>query len=419
MGVAPRGVVILAIGMLLSGCTYLARASVDSAGGDADNTSGPRPSLSADGRYVAFFSLAHDIAAPGQPGVFVRDLNTNTTTRVSVEPQIPDEGYSSEVSISGNGRYVAYDSPQSHVAGDDGLFVDVFVYDVQTGLTTRASLDTAGGNPDGNSFQPFISDDGRYVAFTGQGGDLVTGDNNGKQDVFVRDMQLGVTTRVSVDAAGGDADDISFVGSISGDGRFVAVLSQATDLVTGAAGRVYVRDLQLATTAAVDLDNAGGAPDQITIELPFISGNGRYVAFASPASDLVAGDGNGFQDIFVRDLQLNTTVRASVDAAGGDANAASRGFPTISADGRFVAFSAHASDLVASDANGNADVFVRNVQTNKTSRTSVTKSGAEAHGPSFLPWISEDGSYVAFQSQAPDLVPDDGNGRSDIFVRSR
>ncbi len=400
------------------------RVSVDTTGGDPDNQS-TNPSISADGRYVAFDSAASDLVAGdgnGMDDVFVRDRRTNTTTRVSVDGAGFDpDNFSGFPSISADGRYVAFQSWATDlVGGDSNGTLDVFVRDLQTNTTSRVSVDTAGGDPDNQSQNPSISADGRYVAFDSFATDLVVGDGNGQADVFVRDRQTNTTVRASVDTAGGDPDNWSQNSSISADGRYVAFQSWASDLVVGdgnGQADIFVRDLQTNTTVRVSVDTAGGDPDSFSWN-PSISADGRYVAFHSFATDLVAGDGNGMTDIFVRDLQTNTTTRVSVDTAGGDPDGPSL-FPSISADGRYVAFDSWATDLVAGDGNAATDVFVRDLQTNTTERASVDTAGGDPDGPSQNSSISAEGRYVAFSSFATDLVVGDGNGMTDVFVRSR
>jgi hypothetical protein len=177
-----------------------------------------------------------------------------------------------------------------------------------------------------------------------------------------------------------------------------------------------VRDLQAGTTTRVSVDTTGGDPDGASDD-PSISGDGRYVALTSFASDLVPGDGNSARDIFVRDRQTNTTTRVSVDATGGDPDSSS--FDSkISGDGRHVVFESFAQDLVPGDGNlFFEDLFVRDRQTNTTTRVSVDAAGGDPNGPSFGLSISRDGRSVAFTSEATDLVPDDGNGFEDVFVR--
>ena len=293
----------------------------------------------------------------------------------------------------------------------------------------RASVDTAGGSPNGDSLDPSISADGRYVVFWSGANDLVPGDNNGVNDVFRRDLRANTTTRASVDTAGGNANGESFYPTISADGRYVAFASSATDLVDddgSALEDIFVRDLKSGTTERATVDTAGGDPDNNTRHAR-ISADGRHVVFSSPASDLVTGDGNNLHDVFVRDLDADTTTRASVDTINGDpnGNSGSSGLfspPAIDADGTRVVFFSDASDLVPMDGNGFSDIFVRDLTTRTTTRVSVSLVGGDANGPSDAgngrPGITGDGALVAFSSFASDLVLGDGNGAgSDVFVR--
>lgn len=293
----------------------------------------------------------------------------------------------------------------------------------------RASVNTAGGSPNGLSLDPSISADGRYVVFWSGANDLVPGDNNGVNDVFRRDLLTKTTTRVSIDTAGGDANGESFYPTISADGRYVAFASSATDLVDDDGSTledIFVRDLESGTTERATVDIAGGDPDGNTRHAR-ISADGRHVVFASPASDLVTGDGNNMDDVFVRDLDANATTRASVDTINGDPNGNSGStiffsLPAIDADGTRVVFFSDASDLVPMDGNGFSDVFVRDLTARTTTRVSVSLLGGDANGRSNAgngsPGITGDGELVAFSSFASDLAPGDGNGAgSDVFVR--
>ncbi len=223
----------------------------------------------------------------------------------------------------------------------------------------------------------------------------------------------GTTTRVSVDSAGGQANDfsgaapsISVDTSISADGRFVVFQSDATNLVAGdtnGASDVFVHDRQTGTTTRVSVDSAGHEATGLYPASgdPAISADGRFVAFDSNATNLVAGDTNSAYDIFVHDRQTGTTTRVSVDSAGNQANGYD---PSLSADGRFVAFTSGASNLVAGDTNGASDVFVHDRQTGTTTRVSVDSAGWQAYSFSHLPSISADGRFVAFASNATNLV---------------
>jgi Tol biopolymer transport system component len=285
-------------------------------------------------------------------------------------------------------------------------------------MTVRASVDTEGGDPNRDSDRPSMSGNGRYVAFQSFASDLVPGDGNGTYDVFVRDLVSGTTVRASVDTEGGDPDGFSLFPSISANARHVAFYSLASDLVPGdgnGTDDVFVRDLVSGTIVRASVDTEGDDPNSES-QFPSISANGRYVAYTSDASDLVPGDRNGTNDVFVRDLVSGTTVRASVDSEGGDPNSSSFS-PSISANGRYVAYTSFASDLVPGDGNGTYDVFVRDLVSGTTVRASLDTEGGDPNSSSFERSISANGRYVAFSSDASDLVPGDGNGAADVFVR--
>lgn len=401
----------------------IVRVSVDHRGGDADaNAWSDAPRISASGRHVAFTSFASDLVPGDRQGhadVFVRDLVAGTTTRASVDRAGGNaDGDSWDPSISADGRYVAFASAASDLAAvDRNGASDVFVRDLATGTTTRVSVDAAGGDAGGASDAPWISGDGRSVAFASLAPDLAP-DGNAEQDVFLRDLTTDTTTRVSVDITGGDAGSVSSDPVVSHTGRHVAFTSFAADLVAGdgnGAYDVFVRDVVTGTTTRVSVDGAGGDANGDTFG-PSISATGRHVAFFSFASDVVAGDGNGVADAFVRDTATGATTRVSVDAQGGDANGRTYQ-PSISTSGRHVAFFSAATDLAGTDGNRSDDVFVRDLAAGTTTRVSVDADGGDPDGPSLAPTISADGGFVAFPSLASDLVPGDGNGMFDVFVR--
>jgi hypothetical protein len=376
---------------------------------------------SVDGRYVAFSSYASNLVAGdtnGRADVFVRDRETGTTTLASVDRNsVQGNSDSSDAAISADGRYVAFRSRASNlVAGDSNGWDDVFVRDIQTGITTLVSANGAGEQGDGSSSGPTISPDGRYVAFQSRAGNLAVGDPDSIEDVFVRDTQTGTTRLVSTGGGGVKGDGSSSEPAISADGRHVAFQSGASNLVAGdtnAWDDVFVRDTHLGTTTRVSVNDSGVQGDSFSSE-PAISANGRYVTFHSGASNLVAGDTNGVMDVFVRDTLSRTTTRVSVDGSGAQANNASSR-PAISADGRYVAFYSDASNLVAGDTNASSEVFVRDTQTGTIMRVAVDGSGVQANGASFEPAISANGRYVAFSSDASNLADDDNNSARDVF----
>jgi Tol biopolymer transport system component len=330
------------------------------------------PAISSDSRYVAFESAATNLVPGGTNGythIFVRDRQTGTTYLVSKSSAgVEGAGDSRAPCISGDGRYVTFQSVATDlVPGDINGVSDIFVRDRNTGTTTLVSKSSAGVISNGNSFSPFISADGRYVAFQSDGTSLVSGDINGQPDIFVRDRQTGTTTLVSKSSAGVQADVFSYGPSLSADGRYVVFFSGATNLVPGDTNNVYdvfVRDRQTGTTYRVSLSSAGaqGASDS---SYPSISPDGRYVAFESLSSTLVTGDTNAKSDIFVRDRNTGTTTLVSKSSAGLQGNDDSGG-SSISSGGRYVTFGSDATNLVVVDTNGIADTFVRDRLTGTT-----------------------------------------------------
>jgi Ca2+-binding RTX toxin-like protein len=392
--------------------------SVDSAG-NLGNRNSLFSSISADGRFVAFSSGATNLV-PGDTNnrddIFVRDTLTNTTTRVSVDSagNQADE-ISSTPSISADGRFVVFDSNARNLVPEDtNNTFDIFVRDTLNNTTTRVSVDSAGNQANRNSSTPSISADGRFVAFFSGASNLVPGDTNDRNDIFVRDRLTNTTTRVSVDSAGNEQYGSSVFStlSISADGRFVAFASNSANLVprdSNVSRDIFVRDRLTNTTTRVSVDSAGNQGDYDSYN-PSISADGRFVAFDSSASNLVRGDTNRSLDIFVRDTLTNTTTRVSVDSAGNQRNVGSNS-PSISADGRFVAFASGASTLIGTET---FDIFVRETLTNTTTNISVDSAGNPGGGGN--PSISADGRFVAFASESSNLVPGDTNNYRKIFV---
>lgn len=324
-------------------------------------------------------------------------------------------------SVSEDGRFVAfYSGSPDLVLGDTNGEVDVFVRDVQRGVTRRVSLSAAGQQPNSGASDPVISGDGRYVLFGSWASNLVTPDTNNRLDIFVRDLVTNTLRRVSDGPAGVEGNDSaeSFNAAITPDGRYVAFTSYASNLVPGDTnGRpdVFVRDLWTGVLRRATIAQNGGPSDGYAGR-PTISADGRYVAFNSTAADLVAGDVNGATDVFVRDLVRGTTRLVSAGAAGVFGNGTSSD-PSISRDGLFIAFQSTASNLVSGDTNSKSDGFVRDTRTGTVRRVTVARNGGQADGDSISPAISAGGRYIAFASWAANLVTGDTNRWPDAFVR--
>ena len=402
------------------------RASVGSGGAEGDLGS-HGPSISDDGRYVVFHSDATNFVAldgNGHTDVFVRDLLGGTTELVSVSSFGVHGDFGSRfASISGDGRYVAFQSWATNLIPiDEFPDFDVYVRDLVAGTTEKVSVDSNEVQAhDGPSWVPVISADGRYVAFYSEATDLVTNDTNGEWDVFVRDRVAGTTDRVSVSSGGIQGNAASMLPAISADGRFVAFSSDASNLVandTNGTRDLFLRDLVAQTTERVNLASDGSQANGGISYEPALSTDGRFVAFASSATNLVAGDTNLRHDVFVRDRLTGTTERASVDTGEVQGNGNSRG-ASLSGDGRFVTLTSDANNLVSGDVNGERDVFLRDRLLGTTQRVSLDSIGVQGDDASEDSAISGDGRWMAFRSAATDLVAGDTNDEHDVFVRDR
>jgi hypothetical protein len=397
------------------------RVSIDSYGTEG-NYHSTNPSVSADGRVVAFESLASNLVSwdsNWKMDIFVHDRQTGETKRVSVASngtQGNDE--SNEPSISADGRFVVYHSYATNlISGDTNGAPDIFIHDLQTGVTELVSLASNGTQGNGSSIFPTISADGRFVAFHSGATNLVSEDTNEALDVFVHDRQTGVTERVSVASDGTQGNNESVATEISGDGRFVAFVSDASNLVEGDtndSNDIFVHDRQTGVTERVSVASDGTQGDYISGNLT-ISSDGRFVAFESASTNLVSGDTNGVWDIFVHDRQTGITERVSVSSDGIQGNDHS-GNPTISADGRFVGFNSLASNFVYGEPLGNVDIYLHDRQTGATELVSVAMNGEHSHGNADYPSSSADGGVIAFMSGGDDLVIEDHNCATDVFV---
>ncbi len=228
----------------------------------------------------------------------------------------------------------------------------MFVYDRRTDAIERASVAGDGTEANDEALDPALSADGRYAAFTSCATNLVAGDTNFQPDVFVRDLATGETERVSVASGGAQGNMCSAYPSFSADGRYVAFMSCAFNLVAGdtnGSPDIFVHDRQTGETERVSVASDGTEGDYCSWDAD-ISADGRYVSFYSEAANLVTADGNAFADVFVHDRETGETVRVSVDSDGAEGDGASEA-SSISADGRYVAFESSASNLVAGDTN--------------------------------------------------------------------
>ncbi|MGH8972346.1 MAG: TolB family protein, partial [Acidimicrobiia bacterium] len=402
-----------------------------------------RPWMSGDGRYVTYDSagkrnVAGTVETDDVRDIYVHDRVTNLTQRITMGTggAAPD-GESQRPTISSDGRYVAFWSLAGNlVAGDTNEHADSFVYDRQAGTMKRVSVATNGSEGNDDSKRPVMSRDGRFVAFESYATNLVGSgsglpvigqftDANGANDVFLHELASGTTTLVSTTSDRRTGNGDSDRPSISGDGRFVAFNSIASNLAgndSNAKYDVFVRDMQTGQTTRQSVDAAGAQANNGSLS-PSISSDGRWVSFSSTATNLITGQDGGIEDVYLKDLATGAVTRVSSATGGGQADGDSAD-SSISGDGRYVAYWSEATNIVAGDTNtcakytpSCADIFVYDRQTGASRRVSISSTGAQGDLESLSPAISVDGRFVAFDSKATTLVPDDpGTSGQDVFV---
>ena len=323
--------------------------------------------------------------------------------------------------FSADGTQVAFRSKAGNlVVGDTNDSDDIFVKNLGTGVITRVSTDSSGAQGNGSSYTPVFSPDGTQVLFSSVADNLVAGDLNIASDIFVKNLSTGAVTLVSTDSNGVRAWGGSLDPVFSADGTQVAFRSAASNLVTGDTNDkqdVFVKNLITGAATRVSTDSSGVQGNGHSLN-PVFSADGTQVAFESLASNLVAGDTNARYDIFVKNLSTGVTMRVSTDSSGAEGNGHSVN-PVFSADGTQVLFSSDASNLVAGDTNIATDIFIKNLITGVTTRVSTDSSGAQGNGYSSAAIYSADGTKVLFQSSADNLVAGDTNGfTADIFIKN-
>ncbi|MEN4017111.1 MAG: Ig-like domain-containing protein [Methanobacterium sp.] len=429
---------------ILSVCGTVAAANNNiervsiSTNGSESNYGCSEPSISSDGRYIAFSSYANNLVendTNGHSDIFVHDRVLNITERNSISSTgTESNGDSFEPSISADGSFVAFVSHATNLVDDDTNDAgDIFVYDRLFKLTKRISLASNGEQSNSNSNEPSISGNGNYIAFTSWASNLVENDTNDWGDVFVYNRITGTLERISISNNGNEQlmppnsmIRVGYEPSISDDGRYVAFTSYAENLAGGDNNNcqdIFLHDRVLKTTKRVSI-SCNGHEANGNSENPSINSNGRYIAFTSDANNLVEDDSNPWRDIFVHDTETGITEKVSIFISE---ETISRN-PSISGDGHFIAFEATKGEQVreaglnenspyifADVANGH-NIFLHDRTLKTTNRISTSYIWEEADSSSYNPSISDDGSFVAFSSYAGNLVPGDSNHCADIFV---
>jgi hypothetical protein len=380
------------------------------------NAGGPVPapvddvSISGNGRFVAFTTTASMVASDtnGKADVYVRDRWAAVTELVSqTTTEQPVQGDSDQPTLSDDGRYVTFTTKAANlIAGDDKGFSDVFVRDRYAGTTTRVTIGVGGALLDNHIQSAMISGNGRHVVFTTNAVNVVANDTNLESDAFVRDLQTNTTERVSLTAVDGQANGSTGNATISDDGRRVA-FDHSSLIAGGVIGEynVYVRDRTAGTTELVNLRSDETVPDDWAAS-PSISGNGNVVMFTSGATNLVGGDTNGKPDVFVRDLTAGTTELVSdPDISGQFAEGAGTVPRGINDDGSRVLFNSLSRGTAAADVGGDYDVFQRNRTLGRTTRITTSTLVPDPASNSVFASTDDIGRSVAF-AITPKLTSD-------------
>lgn len=388
---------------------------------NADSYS-PQITMNSTGRYVVFESAASNLVSGdtnGEQDVFRRDRTSKETVLVSANSAGNfAHGSSGNASMSVDGNLVVFESTGTDiVSGDSNNAKDIFLRNMITEETIRVSVNSAENQSNGDSTEPVVSGDGNFVAFASEADNLVAGDSNGASDIFVRDVVNGTTERVSVKSDSSEAGSGSYNPSISEDGRYVVFESDATNLVNGDVNQsrdIFLHDRNTATTVRVSVSataqESDGSSSQAVISL-----DGTRIVYQSEATNIVAGDTNGASDVFLYTVADGSVARLSDRSVGGSSNGASS-HPVLSDDGLFVAFESEASDLVSGDSNGTSDIFVYNTDDSLLVRVSVTATSRQVNGSSISPSLNSNGNFVSFASDSTGLISGDTNDAIDIFT---
>jgi Tol biopolymer transport system component len=357
--------------------------------------------------------------------LFSANVATAAPQRTTVEASVSTSGAQANadshiVDVSRDGNYVVFESVATNLDPlDTNSRIDVYWHSLLTGETRVVCKSSSGVLGNKVSQKPRVSSDGAFVVFQSDATNLVSGDNNATTDVFVHELATGITTRASVSGSGVEGNNFSLHGRLSDDGLLVLYASDASNLVSGDANKtrdIFLYDRVAGTVERLNVSTKGKEANGFT-DNPMMSSDSNVVVFQSNATTLDKPDTNNLVDVFVRDRAAGTTKRVSLAWDGSEGNGESRN-PAVSADGKWVAFESWADNLVPNDTNRFGDVFVVEVATGTIERVDLDSNGLEIAGGS-APSLSEDGRYVSFLASANDIVDGDDNGVTDVFVRDR
>ncbi len=394
-------------------------------GSETDNASSePSISLSSDGRFIVFQSGATNLVSGDENSaddIFIFDKEGEDGSQVELISVDSDEtasnGSSSNGAVSSDGRYVVFQSNATNlVSGDVNSASDIFLRDRTDGTTIRVSVNDDGDEADGDSINPRISSDGRYIVFQSAATNLVSDDTNEQIDIFLHDTDSETTTRISLSATDVEGDGDSTNPDISSDGNIIVFESEATNLIDdddNAFSDIFAFNISGDTITKISADTGSDDSDGNST-LPRISGDGSSVVFLSEASDLVSADTNNLQDVFLYTFSDESIIRVN-EGSPQNADGVSDN-PSISTDGNYVAFQSSATNLTSGDSNDADDIFVYDVENSSVTRISVTDTGNQLVQSSTTPSINSSGQFIAFTSLDNELISSDTNDLEDIFL---
>jgi len=371
-------------------------------------------------KYLLFITILGTLLLTSIPYPINADTPPSlVTSRVSISSnQVQGNNESSQQAISSDGRYVAFVSEASNlVPGDTNGLPDIFLRDLQSNITTRVTKSYTGSQAYGYYYDPSISDDGNYLVFSSNAFNLVPGDTNGESDIFLYNIQTTTITLVSISTNGSQGNDDSYDPDISSDGRYITFGSKASNLVSGDQNQeadVFLHDVQTGNTTLISVASGGTQGDTFSTA-PSISADGRYIVFASRSTTYGHLNPSGHINLYRHDTQTGETQIVSTSSDGIPGNCCSSN-PSLSNNGRFVVFNSCATSFVSKDTNGAWDVFLKDIDTGPIARISVSNDGNLGNDYSTNPSISGDGRYITYLSMASNLVSGDTNQVMDIFL---
>jgi len=376
--------------------------------------------LNGDGRYALFYSLEDITSNSSNEGdLYLKDLTTGAVEAISAKSETKSSnGDSSVGSISSDGQLIAFETTASNLSTiDKNNYRDIYLRNRQTSTTTLLSAAEGGGDSDGSSYRPIISADGNFVVYESDATNLSSYDTNSFTDIYLYDLQSNTNTLISKDPYGPVGNGNSFNPWISGDGSYIVFQSVASNLSPSDSNNAM--DIFLYDRVADDLSRIsialGGMESDGESVIPAISDDGNYIVFRSSTTNLVMGDTNGVDDIFLYNRIPRTIERISKGTAGQEANDMSDA-PSISSDGRFITFTSWADNLVESDTNFSNDVFVYDRLNGSTSRVNLDSANNQSAASGWHPSISADGRYISWETSGA-MVPEDLNGSYDVYRR--